>query len=124
MGLKKIKTVQSDIARSGKTERDIIIMASIIEGEANGVSDRALISGILWRRIGIGMPLQADAAPETYKSTGLPKNPIGNPGIAAIRAAISPEKTSYLFYLHDKKGVIHYARTYSEHLRNISKYLK
>lgn len=121
---KKMKTIRSDILSSGKTEEDIIKMASVIEGEARGEGDRALISGILWKRIKIGMPLQADAAPETYKKRGLPERPIGNPGLAATRAAIFPENTQYLYYLHDKNGVIHYAKSFAEHNRNIQKYLK
>ncbi len=121
---KKLKTVYSDILASGKKEEEIIKMASVIEGEAKGEADRAIISGILWKRMKIGMPLQVDSAPETYKRTGLPKSPIGNPGMAAIKAAIHPESSPYLYYLHDKSGVIHYAKTYTEHNRNIEKYLK
>src|SRR3989338_2470786 len=62
---KKILTLKPDIALSGKTEKEIIIMASLIEGEAKGDADREIISGILWRRITIGMPLQVDIAPAT-----------------------------------------------------------
>ena len=70
------------------------------------------------------MPLQVDVSPETYKVRGLPKNPIGSPGMAAITAAIFPKSSLHLYYLHDKKGVIHYAKTFAEHRRNIEKYLK
>ena len=70
------------------------------------------------------MPLQVDAALETYKTKGLPKNPICNPGLDSIRAAIHPEKSNYLYYLHDKDGVIHYATTFAEHKANKLKYLK
>ncbi len=121
---KKISQLRPDIASSGKTEKEIIAMASLVEGEAKGDADRGFISGILWRRIAIGMPLQVDAAPETYKTKGLPKSPINNPGLAAIKAAMHPEKSSYLYYLHDKKGVIHYAKSYAIHLQNVQKYLK
>ena len=109
---------------SGKTEKEIIIMASIIEREAKGDTDRGIISGILWKRIQIGMPLQVDSAPETYKTKGLPDSPIGNPGLKAIEAAINPQSSSYLYYLHDKDGNIHYAKTFAEHEVNIEKYLK
>ena len=47
-------------------------MASIIEREAKGDNDRAIISGILWKRIELGMPLEVDSAPDTYKTKGLP----------------------------------------------------
>ncbi len=120
----KIASIRSDILSSHKTEREIIIMASIIEGEAKGDNDREIISGILWKRIGINMPLQVDVASDTYKTKGLPKNPIGNPGLEAILAAIHPKSSPYLYYLHDKDGVIHYAKTFAEHNRNVLKYLK
>lgn len=121
---KKIKTIYSQITSSKRTEKDIIIMASIIEKEAKGGDDAGFIAGILWKRISIGMPLQVDASPETYKTKGLPKTPIGNPGLESIKAAISPISSPYLYYLHDKGGVIHYAKTFSEHKKNIAKYLK
>jgi len=121
---KKIKSLQPLIIKIGKSEKEIIIMASLIEGEAKGDVDRGFISGILWKRLSIGMPLQVDAAPETYKVKGLPKSPIGNPGLRAIEAAINPQKSSYLYYLHDKDGKIYYAKSFTEHRQNITKYLK
>lgn len=121
---KKIATLKKDITESKKTESDIIKMASIIEKESKGEADRDTISGILWRRIGIGMALQADAAPETYQKRGLPTWAISNPGLSAIKAAIYPKSSPYLYYLHDKEGNIHYAKTFAEHRQNIEKYLK
>jgi UPF0755 protein len=120
---KKIILLQPEIISSGKTEKEIITMASILEREAKGNIDRSVISGILWNRISKGMMLQIDAASETYKQKGLPDSPICNPGIEAIKAAIHPESSSYLFYLHDKSGMIHYAVTFAEHEKNIVKYL-
>ena len=121
---KKIKPLRPAITELGKTEKDIITMASIIESEAEGGSDRGIISGILWKRIALGMPLQVDSAPETYKKKGLPKNPISNPGIESIKATMYPSASPYLYYLHDAKGDIHYAKTFEEHKANKAKYLK
>ena len=125
---KKITPLLPEILSSEKntkrTEQDIITMASIIEREAKGDADRAIISGILWKRLSIGMPLQVDSAPETYKARGLPKTPISNPGLLAIEAAIHPESSPYLYYLHDKSGTIHYAKTFAEHQLNEQEYLK
>ena len=122
--INKIKPLENEIRFSGNSENTIITMASIVEREAHGDEDRAIISGILWNRLNKKMPLQVDAAPETYKNKGLPKNPICNPGIEAIYASLHPTSSVYLFYLHDKQGGIHYAKTFTEHKQNIKKYLK
>ncbi|MCX6751637.1 MAG: endolytic transglycosylase MltG [Candidatus Nomurabacteria bacterium] len=121
---KKILSIRSEIISSGKSEKDIIIMASIIEKESKGDVDRGFISGILWKRIAMDMPLQVDADMNTYKTKGLPKNPISNPGLKAIEAAIHPKSSNYLYYLHDKDGNVHYATTFAEHKLNKFKYLK
>ena len=121
---KKITPLLPEITSSGHTEKEIITMASVIEREAKGDTDRAVIAGILWRRINISMALQVDAAPDTYKTKGLPDSPIGNPGLKSIEAAINPQASPYLYYLHDKNGNIYYAKTFAEHQVNIKKYLK
>jgi len=121
---KKITPLIPEIISSGKKEKDIIVMASIIEGEAKGNEDRKIIAGILWKRISLNMPLQVDVVPSTYKTKNLPQNPIGNPGLEAIKAAISPQNSPFLYYLHDKNGLIHYAKNFLEHKQNIVKYLK
>jgi UPF0755 protein len=121
---KKITLLRPEIVSSGKSEKDIIIMASIIERESKGDVDREIISGILWKRIKIGMPLQVDAAIETYKVKGLPESPISNPGLLAITAALHPQSSTYLYYLHDKNGDIHYAKTFAEHVQNKLEYLR
>ena len=59
----------------------------------------------------------------TYRNSGLPPHPIANPGIDAIKAALSPAETKCLYYLHDNDRQIHCAVTYEEHKENIQKYL-
>ncbi|MBP6857641.1 MAG: endolytic transglycosylase MltG [Candidatus Pacebacteria bacterium] len=142
----KISSLDTEISSSKRTLEENIIMASIIEKEAKGEEDRYFISGILWKRIDRGIPLQVDApflyilgkeskdltrtdlainSPfNTYKYKGLTPSPIGNPGLDSIKAALSPKESPYLYYLHDKNGKIYYAKTYEEHKQNISKYLK
>jgi UPF0755 protein len=119
----KMKKYFPEIKRGSREESDLIVMASLVEGEANGDVDREFIAGILWKRLSINMPLQVDVAPITYKKRGLPDKPIGNPGILSIKATLYPKKSSYLYYLHDKNGNIYYAKTFTEHQRNIKKYL-
>lgn len=120
----KFKDIRAEIIKQGKNEKEILTMASILEREARGDVDREYVSGILWKRLNIGMALQVDAWPVTYKERGLPDNPISNPGLKAIHAALYPKTTPYLYYLHDKEGMIHYARSFAEHKANIAKYLR
>lgn len=143
---KKISPFIDAINASGHTMRDIVIMASILEKEATTEVDKAIVSGILWKRISIGMPLQVDASflylfgkkssevtvedkqvkstYNTYLNKGLPLGPIGNPGIVAISAAIYPTPSPYLYYLSDNDGVMHYAETFEEHKANKQRYLR
>ena len=115
---------KKNILDSGHSLSEIIIMASIIEKEAQGKEDSPIISGILWKRIKLGMYLQVDASKDTYNMKGLPLEPISNPGIIAIKAALYPIESPYLFYLHDKIGQVHFAKTFTEHKKNINLYLK
>ncbi len=141
---KKILQV-ANLQTTKKSISDIIIMASILEGEALP-KDKQIVAGILWKRIAIGMPLQVDATFKyingkntyeltlddlkidspynTYTNKGLPIGPISNPGIDAIIAAYTPIKTNYLYFLTEKDGTIHYAKTFAEHIINKQKYLK
>jgi UPF0755 protein len=59
----------------------------------------------------------------TYKYAGLPPAPIANPSLSSIAAVIYPTDSSYLYYLHDGDGEIHYAETLEGHNENIRKYL-
>ena len=127
-------------------------MASIVEREARGADDMQHVAGILWNRIELGMPLQADATLQylkgynpveqawwtpplaadkslispynTYLNLGLPPRPICNPGLEAIKAAAQPLSTDDLFYLHDRQGKIHYAQTLDDHNLNVDRYLR
>lgn len=68
--------------------------------------------------------LQIKSPYNTYQNQGLPPKPICNPGKAALKAAASPIETSSWFYLHDSKGVIHFAKTIEEHNINICNFLQ
>jgi UPF0755 protein len=137
--------IQSAIDQFGVPLKDVVTMASILEGEARQMQTRQIVAGILWNRIKIGMPLQVDVTFKyingkttatltlddlkikspynTYVYTGLPPGPISNPGIAAIQAAVTPIDTNYLFFLTDNDGNMRYARTLEEHAKNKRKYL-
>lgn len=142
----RTKDKQEEAKKLGKNWHDILTMASIVEEETATDEDRRIVSGILWKRIEKGMRLQVDAtfgytlgkgsleltvadlksdSPyNTYLYNGLPPSPISNPGLASIEAALHPTRSSYLYYLSDKDGVIHYAKTFEEHKLNKAKYLR
>jgi UPF0755 protein len=141
----KIKTIEQQIFDSGYSEEEIIIMASIVEEEAMTQETRKVVAGILWKRLGMGMPLQVDSTfsyvngKNTYELTlddlkidskyntyvykGLPPGPISNPGLAAIEATLHPTETKYLYFLTGKDGKMHYAATFEQHKVNKAKYL-
>ena len=119
----QIDSLRVGILISGKPLSQILTMASLIEREARTDKDRHLVSGILWKRIAIGMPLQVDVAKETYKQPGLPSAPIANPGLASIEAAIHPEASPYLYYLTGRDGKMYYAKDFAGHKKNRRLYL-
>jgi len=147
----KTEPLQSQIAQSEFTEAEILILASILEREANSPESMGIVSGILQNRLAINMPLQADATIEyvletplgelppgqlaaelreldspynSYLNLGLPPTPIGNPGLTAIKAVLNPVETDYFYYVTDADGAFYYAETYDQHLQNIERYLR
>jgi len=145
--------MREDAKKTGLTFAQTITLASLVEREGKTESDRPMIAGILLNRIKLGMPLQVDATLQyalgyqpfekswwkkelsdddkkidspynTYANAGLPPAPICNPGIVSIKAAIYPSTSDYLYYIHDKTGAVHYAKTVEEHNVNIQKYLQ
>lgn len=141
----KIATIQEEIDAFGKPLRDDVIIASILEREAQSPEDKRIIAGILYNRLKLGMPLQVDAAfgyahnkngytptaadlasdspYNTYRFKGLPPTPISNPGIDSLEAAVTPTKNSHLYYLTGRDGQMHYADTFEQHKANRAKYL-
>src|SRR3989338_6941958 len=143
---KKTAALYNEALASKRNWEQVIIMASILEEEAGTPDDRRIVSVILWKRLEKQMPLQVDApfayaigknsatlsiddlkidSPyNTYRNKGLPPTPITNPGLDAIDAALHPKATPYFYYLSDKNGVMHYAKTFDEHKLNKERYLR
>jgi UPF0755 protein len=137
--------LREEITKQDKTIFEIITMASLIEKEVITYNDKQIVSGILWKRIEAGMPLQVDATVlyaleqnkevsildtkidspyNTYKYRGLPLGPICNPGLESIKAAIYPIETNYWYYLSKPNKETVFSRTLEEHNIAIAKYLK
>lgn len=116
--------------RLNLTEYEILTTASLIEEEAAGPEEQPVIASVIYNRIRAGMPLQVDAtilyalgeskerlsledlevdSPyNTYKNTGLPPGPIASPGRDAIKAALEPADTDYLYYVLKPDGGEHF----------------
>ncbi len=143
-GRKLDASLREEIQRQGKSIFDIVIMASMIQKEVITPADMRLVSGLLWKRIAIGMPLQVDATISyalnknnltrddlakdspynTYLYKGLPKGPIGNPGKEAFLAAVYPTENDYLFYISKPNKETVFSRTLKEHNAAVVKYLR
>ncbi len=103
------------------TPYDVLIIASMVEAEAQTAHDRPLIASVIYNRLRDAMPLQIDAttryatgnytrpltvselnSPSPYNTRinkGLPPTPISNPGMASINAAAHPAATNYLYFV-------------------------
>ena len=128
---------------------DTVILASLIEREAQVASERPLIAGVYVNRLKKGMKLECDATVQfalgkqkdvllyrdleiaspynTYRYQGLPPGPICSPGAASLEAAFNPKKSEYLFYVRDdikNDGSHRFGRNFDEHQDNIAKYQK
>ena len=121
----------------------ILTIASIIQKEAANNKEMPLVSSVIYNRLKKNMRLQMDGTlnygkyshikvtPQrirtdlssfnTYKHKGLPDSPIGSVSTAAIKAAIHPAKTNYLYFMRNAKGVHDFTDTFEKHRQNIKK---
>lgn len=140
-----------DVTTRNLSQKDAIIIASMVEREARYPEDRPLVASVIFNRLAIDMPLQLDATVQyalgyqpseqtwwkqaltlndltfdspynTYVYPGLPPGPIANPGIDVITAVYQAPDTDYLYYISDSSGHNHYAKDLDEHNALIEKY--
>ena len=127
----------------GLSIRELVILASLVEKEAQVDEDRPIIAQVFMNRLKEHMPLQSCATiqyilgfpkPElslqdtkiespynTYQNMGLPPGPIANPGVESIKAVLYSTPTDYLYFVADKNGKHHFSKTYEEHLLAIDR---
>ncbi len=126
---------------------DALVIASLLEREASDFENMREISGVIWNRLFIDMPLQLDATLQyargsnpyetswwpvprprdkyidspfnTYQNEGLPPSPIANPSPEAVLAALNPRQTDCLFYFHANNGDFYCSENYEDHVTKL-----
>ena len=134
-----------------KSEKELLILASIIEKETGIASERGKVASVFVNRLNLGMKLQTDPTViyavtkgqmnlgrplyrkdlevdspyNTYRNVGLPPAPICSPGRDALHAAAHPESTKFLYFVADGvTGGHRFAKSLTEHNRNVVLYRK
>jgi len=132
------------------TPEEALIMASIVEKETGIAEERGKVASVFINRLQQGMRLQTDPTViygitkgegvlgrglrqselrretpyNTYVIDGLPPTPIANPGVEAIKAAVNPDQTDYLFFVADGSGGHAFAQSLEEHNANVAAWRK
>jgi UPF0755 protein len=134
-------------AGDGADLAHLVTLASLVEKEVSHDTERSLVAGVFVNRLAQRIPLatdptviyaallenryrgtiyasdlKADSAYNTYLHAGLPPGPICNPGIAALRAALSPAKTDYLYFVSDDQGHSRFSASLKEHSAQVQQY--
>jgi UPF0755 protein len=128
----------------GMTDREVVILASVIEKETGVSEERPLISAVFHNRLKRGIPLCSDPTViygipnfngnlrrkdleqwtpyNTYLKKGLPPGPIANPGRSAILAALYPAQVQYLYFVSRNDGSHYFSTTLREHNEAVWRY--
>ena len=128
----------------GMNVYEVVTLASIIEKETGDASERPVIASVFHNRLKKKMRLESDPTViygiknfdgnirrihlrtvtpyNTYQIKGLPAGPIANPGALAIKAALYPAETDYLFFVSKKDTTHYFSKTIKEHNRAVRKY--
>ncbi|TSC87607.1 MAG: Uncharacterized protein G01um10147_585 [Microgenomates group bacterium Gr01-1014_7] len=142
--------LRQKVRSKGLTEKEAVILASLVEREGRSDKVRREVASILLKRINIGMKLDVDATVQyalgfqedekswwkrhitkedkeikssfnTYTNRDLPPSPICNPSLSSLQAVADADAaTPYLYYYHDSKGNSHYATDLDEHNANVA----
>jgi len=133
----------------GLSVPQIVTMASIIEKETGATAERGLVASVYYNRLNKKIALDADPSViyahlldgsyagtlhhsdmwinspyNTYRYAGLPPGPIGNPGRAALEAALHPSTSDFYYFVSDGHGHHRFAHSLSEHNRNVVAFRK
>lgn len=136
----KTDKVWVETIAGGLSRQEIIVLASIVEAEAQLGAEKSTIASVYHNRLRRKMKLDADPTViyglgglerplnrhdlrkdspyNTYMRKGLPPTAINSPGLAAIIAALHPAETDFLYFVADGSGGHRFARSNYEHNRN------
>jgi UPF0755 protein len=145
----RFRQVSSQLGLNRGDTAQTVLMASLIEKEVGQDTERPLVAGVFVNRLAHSIPLATDPTViyaallenrwrgtiyasdlqspspyNTYKHTGLPPGPICNPGVAALRAAINPAKTDYLYFVSDAAGHTRFSVDLKQHAQQVQAYRK
>jgi UPF0755 protein len=130
-----------------KSADDALVLASIVEKETGRAADRRKIAAVFVNRLRLGMPLQtdptviyglgeryngklyrrdllADTPFNTYTRAGLPPTPIAMPGLASLRAAVTPDPTSALYFVARGDGSSEFSDDLGAHNRAVDRFIR
>ncbi|MFI8824873.1 endolytic transglycosylase MltG [Streptomyces sp. NPDC053431] len=135
----------ADGARThGLSVHQTVIVASIVQAEADTAEDMGKVARVVYNRLARGMPLQMDSTLNyalgrdtvdtshadtridspynTYERRGLPPSPIGNPGDQAMAAAVDPARGDWLYFVSVRPGDTRFTADYTEHQANVAEF--
>ena len=141
------KTKDLNFTHPTLTPHEIVTLASIVEKETGAPFERDIIAGVFLNRLKKRMRLQSDpttiygfyekfkgnlskknlrtkTAYNTYTFKGLPKGPISNPGLDAIKAVLFPQKHNYLYFVSKNDGTHQFSENYTLHRKSVNYYQK
>lgn len=136
--------------KTGLSEKEVIILASLVEKETASEKEKPVVAGVFFNRLKKRMRLECDPTVvygikrenpgfksrlrkkhlrkktpyNTYRIKGLPPGPICNPGIKSIEAVLNPAKVDYLFFVSKNNGTHKFSKTLREHNRAVHTYQK
>jgi UPF0755 protein len=139
------REIEPQALRQKLSMLEVVTLASIVEKETAAPHERPLIAAVFRNRLKRGMRLETDPTViygisdfdgnlrrrdlenaenpyNTYQIAGLPPGPIANPGADALRAAVNPAESDYLFFVSRNDGTHAFSKTFSEHARAVNQY--
>ncbi len=139
------REIEPQARRQNLSMLEVVTLASIVEKETAVPDERPLIASVFRNRLRRGMRLETDPTViygisdfdgnlrrrdlenaenpyNPYQIPGLPPGPIANPGADALRAAVDPAESDYLFFVSRNDGTHVFSNTYSEHVRAVDQY--